>query len=336
MLAMTRAWVLACLLGATALAIALRVGSTTTWAIELARYVPYPVYLVPTLIAVVLAWRLGWVWRVAALASTAVVATQIMGLVFGRADSGSGQFRLMTYNVKSYLAAQRADGLAVLAWEIRHHNPDVIVMQDASSIDLVNNSAAALRAALAGLQVYAFGQYLVASRFDLIGCGPGDISIRGEKHTFVSCTLDIQGARVQVLTAHFLTPRGGLNATRREWIQGLDEWQQNFADRMVQSEALAAVVARTPRPLIVAGDLNAPPHSPVVRQLLAVGLRDAFGAAGLGYGYSYGHSLRPGIDLLRIDHILISHDLGVRDAFVGGKDASEHRPVVADLLLRRD
>lgn len=336
MRAIARGWVLACLLASLALLLALRAGGSTMWGIELARYVPYPVYLVPTLIATAFAWRLGWAWRLAALSSVALVVTQVMGLVLGRADAGSGQFRLMTYNVKAYLAVQRDGGLARLAWEIRLHDPDVIVMQDASVFELANESAAALRAALAGHKVFEYGQYIVASRFAIVGCGPGDISFRAEKHTFVRCTLDIRGTRVQLFTAHFVTPRGGLNATRREWHQGLDEWQQNFADRMVQAEALAAVVARAPRPLIVAGDLNAPQHSPVVRQLLAMGLRDAFGAAGLGYGYSYGHSLRPGIDLLRIDHILISHDLGVRDAFVGGKDASEHRPVVADLLLTRD
>ena len=39
---------------------------------------------------------------------------------------------------------------------------------------------------------------------------------------------------------------------------------------------------------------------------------------------------------VRIDHILVSPELGVRHSFVGGKEASEHRPVIADLLLQRD
>ncbi len=55
-------------------------------------------------------------------------------------------------------------------------------------------------------------------------------------------------------------------------------------------------------------DLNAPESSPVIRALL---------------GFSF----------LRIDRILVSPELGVIDAFAGGAQASEHRPVIADLLL---
>jgi endonuclease/exonuclease/phosphatase (EEP) superfamily protein YafD len=85
----------------------------------------------------------------------------------------------------------------------------------------------------------------------------------------------------------------------------------------------------------VAGDLNAVESSPIVRTLLALGLRDAFSSAGRGYGYSHGHSLRLRHDFLRIDHILVSPQVGVMDSFVGQSNASDHRPVIADLVLRR-
>ena len=44
---------------------------------------------------------------------------------------------------------------------------------------------------------------------------------------------------------------------------------------------------------------------------------------------------QPGISFLRIDHILVDQSIGVARAYVGGKEASPHRPVVADLLLNR-
>src|SRR3712207_7027652 len=40
-------------------------------------------------------------------------------------------------------------------------------------------------------------------------------------------------------------------------------------------------------PTLLAGDLNATPPSLVLRQLLNLGLRDAFSEAGNGYGYTY-------------------------------------------------
>jgi vancomycin resistance protein VanJ len=104
---------------------------------------------------------------------------------------------------------------------------------------------------------------------------------------------------------------------------------------MHQARSLAFALAGNPRPLILAGDLNAPESSPVLGTLKAIGLRDAFSAAGIGYGYTHGHSLRPGFSFLRIDHVLVSAGIGVADCFVGGSEASEHRPVIADLLLSR-
>jgi endonuclease/exonuclease/phosphatase (EEP) superfamily protein YafD len=124
-------------------------------------------------------------------------------------------------------------------------------------------------------------------------------------------------------------------ATRREGLDGAGAWERNFESRLAQSRALAEQVARMPRPLVVAGDLNAPESSPVVRQLLAAGLSDSFAAAGRGHGFSYGHALRAGRSFLRIDHVLASADVSFARSIVGGAEASEHRPVIADLLLRR-
>jgi endonuclease/exonuclease/phosphatase (EEP) superfamily protein YafD len=134
---------------------------------------------------------------------------------------------------------------------------------------------------------------------------------------------------------HFASPREGLNAARHEGLDGIDDWRRNYGSRLTQAHALAADMRHALRPLIVAGDLNAPVSSPVLRSLLDTGLRDAHSSVGRGFGYSYGHDLRPGFSFLRIDHILVSADVGLAGTHVGGRTASEHRPVIADLLLRR-
>ncbi len=192
-----------------------------------------------------------------------------------------------------------------------------------------------VRKILGDRTVHTYGQYVVASRYTMRDCGPGKISFRGRTHTFLRCVV-VHSVEIDVITVHFLSPREGLNATRYEGAAGLDDWQQNFEDRMTQARALADVVVASRRPVIVAGDLNAPEGSPVVGALPDAGLRDAFSSAGNGYGYTRGDSLRPGISFLQIDHILVSSALGVLDCFVGSKDGSEHRPVIADLLLERE
>jgi len=319
---------------AVVLALGFRYGSEQMWWIEIARYVPFPAYLVPALALVACAWPLGWRWRALALVAPAIVATELMGLAVGAPDDGGARLRFMTYNIKAYLARRTPDGYARIAWEIASQDPDVVVMQDNRPVDRPEELPPQLRAALKGRQVYVQDQYVVASRYPLSHCGPGDMSYSSQHDTFVHCTLSVAGKDIDLFTAHFVSPRDGLNAARGRTGGGLQEWETNFRDRMAQSIQLAAAVAQAARPVIVAGDLNADERSPVVRRLLAAGLRDAYSSAAIGYGYTLGHDLRPGFSFLRIDHVLVSRDIGVRDCAPGGREGSEHRPVLADLLVR--
>jgi endonuclease/exonuclease/phosphatase (EEP) superfamily protein YafD len=266
-----------------------------------------------------------------------LVLTVLMGATFGQADNGSGRVRMMTYNIKSYHVDETGDGFAPLAWEVATQDPDILVMQDADLLVQRRNQAPDTASTIfKGRQVFAFGQYMVVTRFPLRECQVGQVPYRGEDHTYVRCIVTAHGVDIDLVTVHFKSPREGLNATRFEHTAGVDEWQQNFNDRLTQATKLAADIATRRRPLILAGDLNAPESSPVVRHLLERGLRDAFSSAGWGYGYTHGHSLKLRFSFLRIDHILVSRDIGVTDSFAGGKDASEHRPVIADLLVLPD
>jgi len=322
---------------AVLLASAYRAEPLGSWWLELLQYAPYPAFLLPALLALVLSWRLGWVWRTIAIGALGLVATVIMGVAFGRADAGSGGLRMMTYNIKAYRAVRQAGVFEALEREVARHQPDLLVMQDAGDLTAARQHAPAIAQSIfAGRNVFSHDQYIVVSRYPLRDCRAGDLSFRGQPHSYVRCVVSVDGSEVELFTAHLLSPRRGLNATRHEGAEGIDDWQQNFKDRLSQSRTLAGVVAKRERPLIVAGDLNAPETSPVIRTLLDRGLRDAFSSAGRGYGYTHGHSTMLAISFLRIDHILVSPEIGVVDAFAGGKEGSEHRPVIADLLINRD
>lgn len=329
--------VVATALPAALLSFAYLSGDIDTWWIELTHYVPFPVHLLPAALALLLSFKLRWPWRVAAAATVALVLTVIMGLAVGRSDTGSGRFRMMTYNVKAQQASERIGGFDRLAAEVAAHRPDILVMQDAA--DLTPASRERMAHAFddyAGRHVYLHGQYIVLTRYPLRDCRASPLPWHERPLDYVHCIVTIDGEDVDLYTVHFISPRKGLNAARRERAEGIDDWQQNFNDRLAQSRRLAADLAGRPqRPMILAGDLNAVDASPVIRALLATGLRDVYSSAGLGYGFSHGHALKPGFSFLRIDHILVSPDLGVVDAYPGGWRASEHRPVIADLLLHR-
>ena len=300
---------------------------------SLIEYAPYPLYLLPFLALVAAAFLAGRVWVLLALAGLIFVATAVMDLQIHLGESGTNRIRVLTFNVKDYVTRREPLGLADIADEIARHDPDIFILQDARSFHKNDIDPSFARALFGDRQTFTFGQYVIASRFPLRDCRNGWISFRDEPHTYAACVVSIQGKDIELVTAHFMTPRSGLEAARFNPIRGMREWMENASDRMTQARLLAADVQALNRPVIVAGDLNAPTTSPVVRTLLDTGLRDAFSVAGLGYGYTWGHSLRFRFSFLRIDHILASREFRVARSFVGHAAGSAHRPVIADLYL---
>jgi len=341
-----RAAVIATAVPAVLLALGYQWELAGSWWLELLQYMPWPLYLLPALAAFIASFLLRPVWRLAAALGLGLVLTVVMGLALNRGDSGTTPLRFMTYNIKAYLAKNRPGGFDLLAQEVAQHDPDILVMQDAGDLSRLREREPATAAAVfAGRSVYVHSQYIVVSRYPLRECRPGDLSLPGGGYDYVRCTVTAHGVDVDVVTAHLVSPRHGLAATRRDPAEGIDDWEQNFNDRLAQSQRLAGDLRQRlsgephARALIVAGDFNAPETSPVIRALLNQGLRDAFSAGGRGYGYTHGHSLQARSafagSFLRIDHILVSPGIGVERCFAGGAQASEHRPVIADLLLQR-
>jgi endonuclease/exonuclease/phosphatase family metal-dependent hydrolase len=316
---------------------AYEIGPERWWSLAFLQYVPYYIFLIPALIAFAISFKLSIRWRLVAGIALTLVLTVLMGLAIGVGDAGTESIRVMTYNVKDYIALDSPEGLAAISDEVARHDPDILVLQDAGRLNAKKEIKPTALASLYGnRQLYTFGQYAVASRYPLRDCKPGKISYRQRQHTYIYCIVNTGFTQIDLYTAHFLTPRDGLNAVRHERFSGIDEWEQNVADRMTQAEALATAIKSSIRPVILAGDFNAPDSSLVVRTLLTADIRDAFSSAGSGYGYTYGHSFKPGLSFLRIDHIFVSPSIGVANCYVGGKLASPHRPVIADLLLNRE
>lgn len=301
--------------------------------LALAQYAPYPLLVAPFVALAALAPLAGWRWCLAALAGLLVVVTVLMGFQLPQAEEGRNRVRVLTFNVKDYTTLRRSYGLIDIANEIARHDPDVFVLQDARTFENRTSDPEVADTVFDGRQVYIFGQYVVASRFPMRDCRNGWISFRDEPHTYVTCVVTAHGTDVDIITAHFMTPRVGLASARYNPVRGLADWRQNVSDRMTQATTLAAVVAERRRPVVVAGDLNAPGSSAVLGVLLDAGLRDAFGVAGRGYGFTWGHSLRWGVPFLRIDHILASPEFRVGRTIVGDSAGSAHRPVIADLYL---
>ena len=88
------------------------------------------------------------------------------------------------------------------------------------------------------------------------------------------------------------------------------------------------VCARTDLPVILCGDLNDIPQS-YTYHLLNRRLQDTFRQKGSGLSTTYAGKI-PG---LRIDYVLVSPELAVRDFHTGRRSFSDHRPVWSKLQI---
>jgi endonuclease/exonuclease/phosphatase (EEP) superfamily protein YafD len=141
------------------------------------------------------------------------------------------------------------------------------------------------------------------------------VDLAGDGLPSLAGIVDADGQRIRFLALHThwpLTP--ALAAARDKALQGA-----------------AALANAADLPVVLLGDLNLTPDSPVFDRLLEEsGLRDAM--LGRGWRPTWLAGFWP--LALRIDHVLVSSSLCVEQAEVGPPIGSDHRPVVATLRSR--
>lgn len=126
---------------------------------------------------------------------------------------------------------------------------------------------------------------------------------------FLEVTIDVRGRWVRVFNTH-LDYRGD-PAVRRQQV----------------SESLA-IIGESATPVLMFGDLNAVPTAPELQPLFRR-LHDSWPeTAGAGFTYP---AVKP---VRRIDYVLASDHFRVIYARVPDSQASDHRPVVMDFVIR--
>ncbi len=144
------------------------------------------------------------------------------------------------------------------------------------------------------------------------------------------CTAHTPLGDVRLVNVH-LSPPATHGLIRQSRIPVVDFFLEAAGRRREQGDALVALVSESRMPSVVAGDFNSPPHA-YARRVLRPLLRDAFERGGRGFGYTFPRAF----PLWRIDYILVSPSVEARFCLVGRSDGSDHRPLVADLVMARE
>ena len=300
------------------------------------------------LIAVLTALPWLWLGLTAALSVVAIGrrsrtlaalagATGLLWLsVWGRAwapwpdRAAAGEpLRILSWNVQrlGWEDADASPRLDCVAQEVSRQDPDAVAFLEVSARDVERLSA---RLGLDCVQVDYRGTG-GAGRGGLAACARGARWKLGENsprrfaddidwyYVFAELVPQGGGPVFNLLTVH-LQPHGLLPGQPDRVVEHHQRETEALLDRM----------SRLRDPTVLAGDFNSARDAAIHARLRHT-LTDTWERAGLGPGFTVQVADRVP---LRIDYIYATPTFGVTDARISAADCSDHRPVVADLVLR--
>jgi endonuclease/exonuclease/phosphatase (EEP) superfamily protein YafD len=257
-----------------------------------------------------------WVLSAVAL----LIAWPIMGFKIARLPRtpGSSRSDLRVLTLNTHFIAMNAFAMRDL---INLERPDVIALQEwygGNAKTLIGSNPDYpyfLSTAIA----------FVASRYPVHLLWQSKANVMPDDGIYYSYQIDYPAHPITFYNVHLASPHGSLTETLHGEKYGVNRLRNNAAARWNEAMRLHDLAAEAGGNVLVAGDFNLPPDSPIFRHAFD-DLSDAFSAAGLGYGWTYRNNRTD----LRIDHILSGSAWTCQSAWVGPFVGSPHRPLLAD------
>ena len=215
-----------------------------------------------------------------------------------------------------------AAGTVEAMGEVAPYHPDLVLLQESPTEKQVTDFAHRLFGSDAGIGV-GFDPSIVARGSLTPAAQPPD-----HRAWFVMATVHLPGKPPLDVISLRLTP-----ACVRTDLYSASAWEQHAENRRLRREQLCAVVEALRRknsgnPVVLAGDFNAQ-QDDAVFDLLRPTLRDVFKTAGSGWG----DTIINEAPVLRIDEIWASPAIRATAVVARRTANSDHRMVVADLIL---
>jgi endonuclease/exonuclease/phosphatase family metal-dependent hydrolase len=236
----------------------------------------------------------------------------------------------MSYNIAAGHGDLDRTGAA-----IRSANPDLVALQEvdvhwnvrSAFVDQATALGAALGMEVCFAHIYKlpptdtskrWREYGVAvlSRFKIERC---------ENHPLTRLSTQAEGTPPSLMPG-FLEAHVVANGVRLRVFDTHLDYRPDPAVRRQQVAEMLERIGNAATPTLLMGDLNATPRAPELAPLLQR-LRDAWTGPDSGLTYP------ADVPAKRIDYVLTSAHVRVRDIRVPTTTASDHRPVVADLVV---
>jgi len=178
-----------------------------------------------------------------------------------------------------------------------------------------------------GWNMHCIGQMCLASAYKIKYLNSKSRRLLGGYgHLGLLYQLQINKRKIYVMNIHLETPRKGFEDFQLSKLN-FEAIFENSEQRFIESSIISNWL-EDKAPLIIMGDFNMPVESSIYRENFDH-YNNAFDKAGFGFGFTkYTRILS-----IRIDHILTDENFSVLEAKIGSDVGSDHRPILATLVL---
>ncbi|MDP5170833.1 MAG: endonuclease/exonuclease/phosphatase family protein [Bacteroidia bacterium] len=294
-----------------------------------------------------------WTWRSIRLRSWKLIVASLFGLVAcgwialgdisfsGQTEPDHTSIKIVSFNVGTF--DFKENNIKEVGELIQQYHPDLVAMQEFRNQDVEEGEKALTYLAnmwglpnkdFLHLPFHVHGAAFF-SRYPILKIDTLFLP-RDEINSGILITVDTDLGPIGIANVHFSSFHIKAIYDKEPDLQGKVGGIQSRARKALslQQEKVEIVLEKLknyPYPVIIAGDLNATPHSRIVRQL-ADQYQDSFQEAGYGRGWSFPVFGPFGI---RIDYQFASHNLQPISHQVIRNKVSDHFPLLGTYQLKQ-
>ncbi|MBR3980700.1 MAG: endonuclease/exonuclease/phosphatase family protein [Bacteroidales bacterium] len=273
-----------------------------------------------------------------------------------RQENAKG-LKVLSYNVMAcnYLGWKRNSEVKQQIFSyIFHENPDIICFQEFhhdthESFLLLDSIRQQLNLSYVFYnKSYSLGNHyfqgnLICSRYPIINTGEMKYQKSGNSTIWadIVCGKDtvrvynshLESYRLSQTDKHTINDMGKIQNVEPEKVESIvQKLARAIQKRGVQTDELTLSMTECPYSVISCGDFNAPPCSYTYHKVKSENnLKDAFLESGFGIGATFNWWPQ-----LRLDYILVSHNIVCNDFKRTGLKVSDHFPICCTLTLNNE
>jgi len=298
------------------------------WLMTVVMFGPRWLILLPLLVLLPMAFRRNKKMMIPMLVTAVIALGPIMGFRVGVRRWFGSPSDSLTLRVATFNAAGGNTLQGPLSWVLNEIDAEIVAFQECGPT---------LQQQIEQLPEISWYhhsdfQMCLLSRYPIRAVAQMDretLELAGASGFVIRYAIEISDTVVNVTSVHLDTPREGLEGLRSGAVgQGLGNLRSKSFTREIESRQGRSWVDGAKGPFIVLGDFNMPVESAIYQEYWG-DLKNAFSQVGFGFG----STRMNGWIRVRIDHVLLGDGWRAVKAFVGPKLGSDHRPMIAHIVL---